>query len=1644
MRKLMTSTIILLPLLLLAIMLVSGAIMSIVTHIYVESVEFVENETLVLVMKNEQTPPSEKLEVTILPFEAENRDLVFTVEDESIASVDETGKITAKYFGETVVTVASKENTAASAKRKVRVTDSTVHALSIGAFENDMYQGETQRFFAEVLPVEATNKQVTWSSSDESILSVTQNGDVTCHRAGTATITATSVEKPEISASAEVRCHEALISISVGVSSVVTAKKTEQFPTLSVTPSVATYSVEYESSDEEVATVDSSGKIQFHRAGSVVLTANATDARQNHAKVSVPYIFTDGYYVGALFETARYVIDYDANKGKTLDEIRLLANPEGSYRQIEEVTFEKDGVPTDMISFDEETNQFRLKNVGDTEALGTIRVTIKALKFDLNDSSVKEFVTDGCEIILRRNVGNISFYWRGMPIESATITEQSISFSETLAEHMIGVSVTPLNHTNHLSYQVLEGPAVFAGTTLSFTEAGTARIQVTAKDDEGSVILTAEVEITYHEPESSERIIEVTKEMTHQQISLMFYRNGSMETGFLNIVEPLGWKATIGEIASDVVRLDDNSLTILKGGFATVNITFEDESGAEAPVVCTVEIYADRQMDTSDITFNLENDSYTAKDQVEGTITLNVPEGAMEGKELWLNGNKLTKQPHSQTYSFSQPFASGMSDLSLTASIKYAEEVQTYAKKEGFCVGECCSPKEVMVHTTRGNLLSQPKVSYRDTKEEIQAGDTLHFKDLGAQIVLTIDTTNPNPSDFELVESMISFSSMVKFSFEVLSVENQIATISLTASASVSGSDTTILKVAGQSLELKIEIPVIAHKIEVKYGTSALQSGKEYTTLLSSLDFMVTLSRNDGYQITDTDVQCLLNDQPLSNLVIAGTSGTLSLSLNEKENVLVLKSGDAEFRITLRKLELSEMDFRFHIEYTENGSLRVLDEFECDGTTKEFTFPQAMMGTFDIVISYDLTDSLGGMDFDAMKKFFTFDKNNEWGIEFSASAKITITVGNNYFLDEKITLHSGTKTVELLLNRIDLVTVEMPGFDYKTDNYAGYQQVRVFAKHSDYGDGTVDYFSVPIQAYKNVDKDSADLDSITWKLTRYVGNSAEKELIIQRGTKLIYQGEEYVIEKGSAGTKSTLKKKDGTTIAQNGTYQAGQTKVPWVDLYATEGSAEIYFGNFAGLEEKDIQNDYFGNFAELKNWTQTPTALKNKDDENDQRDVTPSANAYAYLKAEVGDGAKDSSANTHFNFNVLNDDSVVNVFNATGYYNHNKVVLQENLYGKDETLPEGTDDSQVLSQSSNVAKTTIYGNGHQVNLQAYNEELPNKNESQYIQFDNLYNVKMMGANANSELNQNNQKVYFYTRYLYYCDMQYYWKLTPKEASETGRLYVKNTVFSCVAKTAIQLYYSQSLYAENITIVECGAGISVEFDTGSPGNAESKKKNAHIYFKGDIDILDYNNKTGLNKMTNNLIGLLFGEVITGIKDYLEWHGKTIPEVNATMGSDEIIDRYYVNVLIYSTYSLEGKVFSWNEETGSYEKGSSTLKLQGNRTIVNKCLAFNAYFAWTYDYKNTLEGGTITVSGNGPKITADRKSMNDIFTDQRYIRLLCEYKEPGVKNVEHIQWHMNQVYRDTALLVGREDHITNLKKTLAGVVWPDSTTADSCMG
>ncbi|MBE6649699.1 MAG: hypothetical protein E7613_00155 [Ruminococcaceae bacterium] len=126
---------------------------------------------------------------TVEPSNATNKTVGWTSYNESVASV-KNGVITAHKAGTTVITASVGTinvtcNVTVKAKN-VAVTDITLDKTSV-----TLTEGETTTIKATVTPDNATDKTVTWSTSNELVASI-ENGVITAENAGTATITATS------------------------------------------------------------------------------------------------------------------------------------------------------------------------------------------------------------------------------------------------------------------------------------------------------------------------------------------------------------------------------------------------------------------------------------------------------------------------------------------------------------------------------------------------------------------------------------------------------------------------------------------------------------------------------------------------------------------------------------------------------------------------------------------------------------------------------------------------------------------------------------------------------------------------------------------------------------------------------------------------------------------------------------------------------------------------------------------------------------------------------------------------------------------------------------------------------------------------------------------------------------------------------------------------------------------------------------------------------------------------------------------------------------------------------------------------------------------------------------------------------------
>ena len=155
-------------------------------------------------------------------------------------------------------------------------------------------KGQTVQLTATVSPSNATNKALEWKSSNTKVATVSSSGKVTAVANGTATITATAKDDSKKSASCKVTVSipsttVPVSSVSLNQSSVTITRKWQNTQlTATVAPSNATNkALEWKSSNTNVATVDSSGKVTAVANGTTTVTATAKDGSGKSASCKV-------------------------------------------------------------------------------------------------------------------------------------------------------------------------------------------------------------------------------------------------------------------------------------------------------------------------------------------------------------------------------------------------------------------------------------------------------------------------------------------------------------------------------------------------------------------------------------------------------------------------------------------------------------------------------------------------------------------------------------------------------------------------------------------------------------------------------------------------------------------------------------------------------------------------------------------------------------------------------------------------------------------------------------------------------------------------------------------------------------------------------------------------------------------------------------------------------------------------------------------------------------------------------------------------------------------------------------------------------------------------------------------------------------
>ena len=227
----------------------------------------------------------------------------------TIATVNTSGLVTPKSFGETTITVKTANNLSATCVVTVEKVNAT--SISITSYKR-MIVGDSEALKYSIYPSNSNNS-VTWSSSDAAVASVTQQGVVTAKKAGIANIKVeTDNGKSDI---CEVTVAPLPEQITLPQVVEVNLNKSIQL-SARLTPANALDYLLWSSDNEGIATVDENGVVTGHGAGQATITVKSKNVPNVYTTCEVTV--TEPEYKLIVWTKDGGKVSYRLNKRPTL------------------------------------------------------------------------------------------------------------------------------------------------------------------------------------------------------------------------------------------------------------------------------------------------------------------------------------------------------------------------------------------------------------------------------------------------------------------------------------------------------------------------------------------------------------------------------------------------------------------------------------------------------------------------------------------------------------------------------------------------------------------------------------------------------------------------------------------------------------------------------------------------------------------------------------------------------------------------------------------------------------------------------------------------------------------------------------------------------------------------------------------------------------------------------------------------------------------------------------------------------------------------------------------------------------------------------------------------------------------------------
>lgn len=232
---------------------------------------------------------------TFTPVNATNKSVTWTSSNVAVATVSTSGLVTVRQSGTAVITVRTVDGGKSATLTVTAVV--SVSSISITPTAINLPINQTYQVNAVVLPANAANKQITWSSSNSTVASVTSSGVVTARQTGTSVVKATTVDGGKTSFIV-VSVYVPVVSVNITSPSTInlTLNQTYQINYAINPTNASNKAVSWASSKSNIAAVSASGLITAKTIGTCVITVKSVDGNKTSScTVNVSRVTQSGH-----------------------------------------------------------------------------------------------------------------------------------------------------------------------------------------------------------------------------------------------------------------------------------------------------------------------------------------------------------------------------------------------------------------------------------------------------------------------------------------------------------------------------------------------------------------------------------------------------------------------------------------------------------------------------------------------------------------------------------------------------------------------------------------------------------------------------------------------------------------------------------------------------------------------------------------------------------------------------------------------------------------------------------------------------------------------------------------------------------------------------------------------------------------------------------------------------------------------------------------------------------------------------------------------------------------------------------------------------------------------------------------------------